>query len=71
MLKKQIKIGATYSAKVSDKICTVRIDSVCSYGGWNATNMDTGRAIRIKSAAKLRKELFGAYPSFMERNGDV
>lgn len=62
MLKKQIKIGATYSAKVSNKICAVRIDSESRYGGWNATNLDTGRVIRIKSAAKLRNELYGAYP---------
>lgn len=57
MLKKQIQIGKVYAAKVSNKICAVRIDSVSMYGGWNATNLDTGRTIRIKSAAKLRKEV--------------
>lgn len=62
MLKKQIKIGSVYSAKVSNKICAVRIDSESIYGGWNATNMDTGRNIRIKSATKLRNELNPTYP---------
>lgn len=62
MLKKQVQIGKTYSAKISGKIAAVRIDSISIYGGWNATNLDTGRSIRIKSAAKLRNELYGAYP---------
>jgi hypothetical protein len=57
MLKKDVVIGRTYRAKVSDKIASVRLDSESRYGGWNATNLDTGRAIRIKSAAKLRREV--------------
>ncbi len=57
MLKKDVKIGHCYTAKISNKIVTVQIDSVSQYGGWNASNMNTGRIVRIKSAAKLRKEV--------------
>lgn len=54
MLKKDVQIGNTYAAKVSGRIARVRIDSESRYGGWNGTNIDTGRAVRIKSAARLR-----------------
>lgn len=57
MLKSQVAIGKTYVAKVSNSLVRVRLDSVCQYGGWNATNLDTNRQVRIKSAAKLRKEV--------------
>jgi hypothetical protein len=57
ILKNDVKIGALYAAKVSDKIAHVRIDSENDLGGWNATNTETGRSIRIKSAARLRREI--------------
>lgn len=57
MKKSQVSIGRTYRAKVSERLCSVRLDSESRYGGWNATNLDTGRQIRIKSAAKLREEV--------------
>ncbi len=55
MKKDQVKIGGLYTAKVSDKVVTVRIDSTNSGGGWNATNTATGKRIRIKSAQRLRR----------------
>ena len=54
MKKSQVKVGGLYTAKVSDKLVTVRIDSAHSAGGWNATNTRTGKRIRIKSAQRLR-----------------
>jgi hypothetical protein len=54
MKKDQIKVGGLYTAKVSDKLVTVRIDSAHTSGGWNATNTATGKRIRIKSAQRLR-----------------
>ncbi len=54
MRKDEIKIGQCYRAKVSDRVVTVRIDSMNSHGGWNATNTATGKRIRIKSAQRLR-----------------
>jgi len=55
MKKDEIKIGQCYTAKVSDRIVTVRIDSTNSHGGWNATNTATGKRIRVKSAQRLRR----------------
>lgn len=53
MLKKEVKIGSTYSAKVSNKLAAVKITAVHG-SGWNATNIETGKAVCIKSAARLR-----------------
>ncbi len=55
MKKNDVKIGYCYTAKVSNRVVPVRIDSVCSHGGWNATNTATGKRIRIKSAQRLRR----------------
>jgi hypothetical protein len=54
MRKAQVQIGGHYTAKVSERVTVVRIDSESRYGGWNATNVRTGRAVRIKTAARLR-----------------
>ena len=54
MTKDQIEIGATYSAKVSDKVVPVRIDRVHPRAGWLATNLATNRQVHIKSAQRLR-----------------
>jgi hypothetical protein len=61
--QEQIEIGNVYAAKVTDKVVPVRIDAVClslstgKPGGWDATNLKTNRKVRIKSAAKLRKQI--------------
>ncbi len=55
MKQNEIKIGESYTAKVSDRLTQVRIDSKHSSGkGWNATNLTTGKRIHIKSAQRLR-----------------
>ena len=54
MLKAEIRLGDIYRAKISNKLVRVRIDCPCQYGGWFGTNLDTGREVRIRSAAKLR-----------------
>ncbi|MFQ5495864.1 MAG: hypothetical protein ACE5EX_10840, partial [Phycisphaerae bacterium] len=54
MKKNEVKVGGFYTAKVSDRLVTVRIDSAHGKGGWNATNTRTGKRIRIKSAQRLR-----------------
>ncbi len=59
MKKNEIEIGGLYTAKVSDRIVKVRIDSTNTHGGWNATNTATGKRIRIKSAQRLRKAVAG------------
>ncbi len=54
MKKSEIKIGGVYRAKVSDKIVDVRMERTNPHGGWDATNLSTGKAVRIKSAQRLR-----------------
>ncbi|GEM_PF-177302 len=56
MKKNEIKVGNTYTAKVSGKIAKVRIDAENRNGGWDATNLDTNKKVRIKSAQRLRAE---------------
>lgn len=56
MKKKDVKIGSSYTAKVSDKLTTVRITGESRYGGWDAINVNTGRPVRIRSAQRLRGE---------------
>ena len=55
MTKKQVQIGSVYSAKVSGKLARVRLVAESKHGGWDATNMDTGKPVRIKSAQRLRR----------------
>ena len=57
MKKIDIKIGSTYVAKVSGKLTKVRIISESPYGGWEAKNTETGRAIRIRGVQRLRQEV--------------
>ncbi len=54
MKKADVKVGGHYTAKVSDKLTTVRIDAENPRGGWDATNTATGKKVRIKSAQRLR-----------------
>jgi hypothetical protein len=54
MKKDDVKIGSNYLCKVTDKIVSIRIDAENRSGGWDATNLATGKKIRIKSAQRLR-----------------
>jgi hypothetical protein len=53
--KVDVVIGEVYRIRHSSGFTDVKITQVCSYGGWYATNLTSGREIRIKSAAKLRR----------------
>jgi hypothetical protein len=55
MHAKDVIIGATYQAKVSNVVTTIKIDNKSRFGGWDATNLATGRVVRIKTAQRLRK----------------
>ena len=55
MKKAEVQIGNTYIAKVSGVLAKVRITGESPYGGWNGRNLATGREIRIRSAARLRR----------------
>jgi hypothetical protein len=43
-------------------VVPVRITSESPHGGWNAVNTTTGREIRIRSAARLRRPLDASSP---------
>jgi hypothetical protein len=56
MKKNEVKVGGEYIAKVSGRLAQVRIDRENPHGGWDATNLATKKAVRIKSAQRLRAE---------------
>lgn len=55
MLKSEVVIGERYKVRLGMDFAVVRIDAIGHRGGWAATNLNTGRAVHIKSAAKLRR----------------
>jgi hypothetical protein len=61
MKKKEVQAGRYYAIRhhkdPAHRLSVIRLDGDCSYGGYNATKLNTGRTIRIKSAAKLRFEV--------------
>jgi hypothetical protein len=61
MKKDEVKVGATYSAKIGDQVVPVRITQEKWTGdkhtGWTGLNTRTNRPVRIKTAAKLRGEI--------------
>jgi hypothetical protein len=54
MKKNEVQIGNVYTAKVTNKVVQVRIDAENRHGGWDATNLATGKKVRIQSAQRLR-----------------
>jgi len=58
MKKNEIKVGGRYTCKVSDKIVVVGVMGENPHGGWDARNLKTGKAVRIKSAQRLRSARF-------------
>lgn len=54
MKKAEVKVGSSYYANVSSKRCEIRIDAERPRGGWDATNLATGKKIQIKSAQRLQ-----------------
>jgi hypothetical protein len=54
MKKHEVKVGGDYLAKVSDKVVVVHIDGENPHGGWDATNVQTKKKVRVKSAQRLR-----------------
>jgi len=57
MQKHNVQVGSTYIVKVSGTLTKVRITREHDRGGWYGTNLTTGREIRIRTAARLRKEV--------------
>jgi len=57
MKKSEVQIGKTYTAKVSGFVVPVRIVSESPHGGWVGINILTHREVRIRTAARLRREI--------------
>ena len=57
MKRAEVKLGAVYRVKVSGILADVRLDEESPHGGWWGTNLATKRRIRIRTAAKLRREV--------------
>ena len=55
MKKQDVQTGSIYIAKVSGVLAKVRITRESPYGGWHGTNLATGREVRIRGAARLRR----------------
>ena len=55
MKKIDVTLGAIYIVKVSGHLVPVKLEAVSPYGGWIGRNQVTGREIRIRTAAKLRR----------------
>lgn len=71
MKKSEVTLGKVYAVKVSGKIVPVRLDSESTCGGWNGTNLNTKREVRIRSAAKLRREYADVQPEQVRKELDV
>jgi len=54
MKKAEVQIGETYAVKVSGRIVLVRLDRESPFGGYDGTNLKTGRRVHVKTAARLR-----------------
>jgi len=57
MKKADVKIGGKYYANVSGNRCEIQIDAEKPRGGWEATNLATGKKIHVKSAQRLQGEV--------------
>lgn len=66
MKQNEIKVGSTYTAKVSNKLTTVRVDAIRETRTgvtrrdvfhYDVTNLATGRKTTFRSAAKFRSEV--------------
>ncbi len=57
MKKADVSIGSTYIVKVSGRLAPVTILRESRYGGWIGRNQLTGREVRIRSAARLRRPI--------------
>lgn len=55
MKRRDVELGGHYVARISGRMAVVRLDRESPHGGWDATNVVTGRSVWIRSAAKLRR----------------
>lgn len=66
MKKSEVMIDNTYVAKISGRLCPVRLTGKSAFGGWVGINLRTRKGVHIKTAAKLRRQID---PQVVERFG--
>jgi hypothetical protein len=54
MRKGDAILGQVYAVKVTCRIQPVRLVAQSPHGGWLGRNLQTGRSVRIRSAARVR-----------------
>lgn len=54
MKRNEVEIGNEYVVKVSGRLVSVKILRESPYGGWIGRNKETGREVRVRTAARLR-----------------
>jgi hypothetical protein len=57
MNERQVKLGRVYTAEVAKRETSVRIDEKHPDGGWKAINLSSGKPVRVKTAARLGREV--------------
>ncbi len=60
MRKDEVRLTDMYEVKVSGILVPVRVIRNAPGGGWVGLNLVTGREVRIKTAARLRRRLNAA-----------
>lgn len=63
MKKADVSVGETYAVKVSGKVVGVRLVAESPHGGWVGRSLATGREVRIRTAAKLRRRIDTGSPA--------
>jgi hypothetical protein len=61
MRREQVQLGQTYVAKINGHLQPVRVLRESIWGGWDCRDRVSGREIRVKTSAKLRR-VFGEEP---------
>jgi hypothetical protein len=54
MRQRDVVLGQVYTVKVGGCLQPVRLVAESPHGGWVGRNLQTGREVRIRSAARLR-----------------
>jgi hypothetical protein len=54
MKRADVRVGEAYAIRIQKQECRVRIESARSNGGWDATNLATGKEVRIKNPSGLK-----------------
>ena len=66
MKKNEITVGESYIVKVSGQLVPVKIIGPSPYGGWVGRSEKSGREVRVKSAARLRRPAGATTPAKRE-----